>query len=157
MPKAAKKSVLSFKYSVNVEVRLPEFEPLDSLKWLDYDRLQKGRHKVEIGFVVGGCCRRLVKTLIRDGMVTGLEVERCKQSRPASSGIATILKEARRLMAQKYGKWKPIPVSRLAQISGIDIFVDGHCIVICAEPYFCIACCFDGVRFYCIDLDEIIR
>src|SRR6476659_2399754 len=55
---------------MKVEIRQPEFEPLSSLKALDMQRLSKGSHKVEVGFLKGGCCRNLVWAVIRDGMVT---------------------------------------------------------------------------------------
>jgi hypothetical protein len=158
MPKAAKrKPEFTFQRTLEVDVYLPEFEALESLKSLDYGRLQKGMHKIEIGFLSGGCCRRLVNANIRNGMVTGFEVESCAESKSASGEVMAILKEARRRMLEKNGTWEPIPVAELARISGIDIFINGNCLIICAEPYFCFACCADGAGARCIDLDEIIR
>ena len=60
------KALLKFKRTVEVEVRLPEFEPLASLKSLDYRRLEKGNHTVEIGFLSGGCCRKLVRAVVKN-------------------------------------------------------------------------------------------
>ncbi len=48
------KKLAAFTTSVKVEVRQPQFEPLASLSALDYARLSRGNHKVELGFVDAG-------------------------------------------------------------------------------------------------------
>jgi len=51
----------TFTVPLKVEIRDPEFERLSSLSALDVKRLSKGNHKVEVGFLKGGCCRNLVR------------------------------------------------------------------------------------------------
>jgi hypothetical protein len=143
MPKAAKKSkaLLKFKRTVEVEVRLPEFEPLASLKSLDYRRLEKGNHTVEVGFLSGGCCRKLVRAVVKNGMVTGFEVEPCKETRPASPELKATLKEAHRRLAKQIGKWQPFPISEINKVAPLRISWGGGCIQICEFGY-CLTCCF---------------
>src|SRR6476646_8345064 len=89
MAKTPKKPPVLAKFSVpmKVEIRQPEFEALASLAALDLKRLQEGNHKIEIGFIKGGCCRKLVRAVINDGMVTGCEVEPCKGSGKAGKAL----------------------------------------------------------------------
>src|SRR5215211_7898089 len=103
------RTLASFKMPVKVEVRQPEFEPLSSLSALDLDRLSRGNHKVEIGFVHGGCCRQLVRAVVRNGMVTGCEVEPCEDSgiRPSKEMVAVFTQVQKRI---KPKKWTPIPI-----------------------------------------------
>jgi len=150
MPKAVKKSkaLLKFKRTVEVEVRLPEFEPLASLKSLDYRRLKKGNHTVEIGFLSGGCCRKLVRAVVKNGMVTGLEVEPCKETRPASPELTAVLKEAQRRLAKQMGKWRPIPISEIGKVPLLYISWGGGCIQVCEFGY-CLTCCVWRWGFNC--------
>jgi hypothetical protein len=142
MPKALKRSkaVLKFKRTVEVEVRLPEFEPLASLKTLDYRRLEKGNHRIEIGFLSGGCCRKLVWAVVRNGMVTGIEVEPCKESQPASPELTAVLKEAHRRLAKQMGGWRPIPISEIGTVAPLRISWGAGCVQVCEFGY-CLTCC----------------
>jgi hypothetical protein len=143
MPKTVKRSkaLLKFKRTSEVEVRLPEFEPLASLKSLDYRRLEKGNHTIEIGFLTGGCCHKLVRAVVKNGMVTELEVEPCKESRPASPGLTATLKEAHRRLAKQMGGWRPIPISEISTVEPLRISWGSGCIQICEFGY-CLTCCF---------------
>lgn len=60
-----RKASLTFKHSVPVEVRLPKFRPFNSFKSLDRNRLSKGTSTIEIGFLEGGCCQKLVRASVR--------------------------------------------------------------------------------------------
>jgi hypothetical protein len=152
LPKTHPKSkpFLTFKHSVDMQVYLPEFERLGSLKFLDYRRYEKGTHKVEVGFLAGGCSRRLVRAIVNKGMVTGFEVEPCKESRPATPAMNAILKKAYKLILAKTGKWQPIPVSEIAKVSAIEIFPPIGCFRVCeASAVFCYTCCFGLGGFHC--------
>ncbi len=136
------RTLASFKMPMKVEVRQPEFEPLSSLSALDLDRLSKGNHKVEIGFVHGGSCRQLVRAVIRNGMVTGCEVEPCEDSGiPPSKEMVAVFTQVQKRLKTK--KWKPIPirdlVSNTARMQSLIIW-GGGCILICIFD-FCIMCC----------------
>ena len=76
---------VSFTIPLKVEIRRPKFKPLASLAALDVKRFDKGSHKIEVGFVMGGCCPQLVRAVIRNGIVTGFEVEPCKEAIKAAS------------------------------------------------------------------------
>jgi hypothetical protein len=136
----------TFTVPMKVEIREPEFEPMKSLAALDVKRLSKGNHKVEVGFLKGGCCRNLVRAVIRNGMVTGFEAEACKEttrSAPPSPELVRVLQQARRKIAPGR-KWEPIPVAQLVRSSASAlqglIIVGGGCIFICAWGH-CIMCC----------------
>ena len=145
MARASKKtSVLAaFKFPMKVEVRAPEFEPLSSLSALDFARLSKGNHKIEIGFVDGGCCRKLVRAVVKNGWVTGCEVEPCKDSgKSISPEMMALFKQAQK-KASAGKKWTPVPLRELtkstAKMTNL-IIVGGGCIFICFGHH-CIMCC----------------
>jgi hypothetical protein len=147
MAKASSKSKVAAKFSapVKVQVRLPEFEPLASLKSLDLKRLSKGNHKIEIGFVTGGSCRNLVRAIVKNGMVTGCEIQGCKglpKTTPPRE-LRAVIDKARK-MAARGRRWKPIPVAQLvssnARIHDLIIITGGGCIFICIWGY-CLMCC----------------
>jgi hypothetical protein len=144
MAKVAKRSV-EFKVTTKVQVRAPEFEPLRSLAALDTDRLSRGNHKIEIGFVKGGCCRNLVRAIVKNGRVTGCEIEPCDEttSRPPSSDFRRVLEKARKKLTGGK-KWQPIPVTQLVRSNNrqlIDlIIVGGGCFFICIWSH-CLMCC----------------
>src|SRR3954468_22598294 len=109
----------TFRVPMKVEIRQPEFERLASLSALDVKRLSKGSHKVEVGFLTGGCCRNLVRAVIRDGLVTGFEVEACKETRtssPPPPNLLRVLQQPRRKI-DAGRKWKPIIVAQLVRSS----------------------------------------
>src|SRR5262249_54533999 len=148
MPKSPKKTrvLAEFAAPMRVQIRQPEFEPLSSLGALDLKRLSRGNHKIEIGFVKGGCCRNLVRAVIRNGLVTGCEIEPCKETRkaaPPPPQLRKLLAEARKKIARGR-KWKPIPVSQLVRSNArmIDLIIiwGGGCIFICIWGH-CIMCC----------------
>jgi len=146
MAKSSKKPRVLAQFSVpmKVEIRQPEFEPLGSLRSLDVQRLSRGNHKVEIGFVKGGCCRNLVRAVIRNGLVIGCEVEPCKDSNTAAPPeVARVIAKARsRITAGR--KWKPMPVAQFLRSSAstmdLLIIIGGGCIFICCFGH-CIMCC----------------
>lgn len=145
MAKSSKKPrvLAAFTVPMKVEIREPEFEPLTSLAALDLARLSKGNHKIEIGFVRGGCCRNLVRAVIKNGMVMGCEVEPCKDSgKPAPRNMLDLLARARKeIKADR--KWQPIPVGDLVKSSEKMmnlIIIGGGCILICFWGW-CIMCC----------------
>jgi hypothetical protein len=145
-----RKPFLTFKHMVDMQVYLPEFEPLDSLKFLDYSRYETGKHKVEVGFLLGGCCRKLVRAIVAKGMVTAFEVEPCKESKPASPSMTAVLKQASHGILAKAGKWRPVPVADVAKVSAIELLANAGCFTVCeASAIFCYTCCVDLYGFHC--------
>jgi hypothetical protein len=157
--RAGARALATFTVPMKVEIREPEFEPLGSLDALDVRRLSRGNHKVEVGFLKGGCCRNLVRAVIRNGMVTGFEVEGCKETadRPAPPELRRVLEQARRKLSAGR-QWKPIPVSQLVRSSAsalrLIIIIGGGCIFICVWGH-CIMCCWNP-RPHCFIPDIIV-
>jgi hypothetical protein len=161
MAKSAKKQrvLASFTVPMKVEIRQPEFEPLKSLAALDVERLSRGNHKIEIGFIKGGCCPHLVRAVIKNGMVTGCEVEPCKEdSRKAPPPELLALLEKARKKIQAGRKWQPIPVRELvtssARMLDLIVIVGGGCIFICIWGH-CIMCCW-WPRPHCFIPDIVV-
>ena len=124
---------------MRVEVRKPDFQPLSSLRSLDLTRLSKGNHKVEIGFMDTGGCRNLVRAVIRNGIVTGCEVEPCKHSdTPAPPEVLSVFAKARTKV--KVPKWKPIPVARLLGVETGNPNPLPDCFMVCWKGV-CYVCC----------------
>jgi hypothetical protein len=152
LPKTQHKSkpFLTFKHTADVQVYLPEFEPLESLKFLNHRLYEKGTHRVEIGFLLGGCCRKLVRAIVTKGMVTGFEVEPCRESKAASATMTAMLKEAHQRIIAKAGKWQPIALSEIAKASVIDLLPSIGCFRVCDNAGdFCYTCCFGLYGFRC--------
>jgi hypothetical protein len=152
MSSPSKKSrvLKTFNYPVKVEVRESVFEPLASIAMLDLSRLSKGSHKIEIGFVKGGCCQRPVCAVIKNGMVTNVEFEMCKGcEKPVSKELLTLIQAARReIRMPAPSKWRPIPVAEFlkspAQMSELVISWENWCIQICISwggALHCYYCC----------------
>ena len=109
----------SFDFPVKVEVRKPEVQLNDSIGALDVERLSKGSHKIEIGFVKGGCCPQRVRAVIKRGMVIGCEVEPCsEQPTVALSPEFLALVDTATRQIQTGKKWQPIPVSEFVSSGG---------------------------------------
>jgi hypothetical protein len=149
---AKKKSAASvkFEYAIPFEARIPEFETLASLGALDLARLGKGSHKVEVGFFKGGCCSKLVKANVKNGMVTGIEVEPCKDTRKPPPEMKAVLQEAvRRLIPDRPGKFQPVPIAKFVANARGLIVINGGCIQICWWGS-CLTCCWsDDGGFGC--------
>ena len=149
---AKKKSGASvkFQYQIPIEARLPEFQPLASVASLDLARLAKGTHKIEVGFFKGGCCSKLVRANVKNGTVTGIEVEPCKDTKKPPPELKALLAEAtRRLLPDRPPKFRPTPlpafVARLRDL----ITINGNCIQICWWGH-CLTCCWsDDGGFGC--------
>jgi len=155
MPKPAKNGrvLASFTVPMKVEIRRPEFEPFESLRALDVERLSKGNHKIEIGFIKGGCCPHLVRAVIKKGMVTGCEVEPCKEhaTKVASRELlAAVEKACKQIQAGR--DWEPMPVGEFinnsARMRDLIIIVGNGCIIVIIGLYL-IFCCWSLGRISC--------
>jgi hypothetical protein len=152
LPKTHSKSkpLLSFRHKVDIEVGLLEFQPLESVKFLDYRRYEKGKHRVEIGFVEGGCDRKLVRAIVTHGMVTGFDVEPCAESKFVPGGMKAILEEVRKRVSAKAHPWRPIPISDLAKVPARELLESVGCFRVCeTNGAFCYICCFGLFGFRC--------
>jgi hypothetical protein len=113
---AAKKAkvLATFKHPMQIEVREAKFEPLESASLLDHARLRRGNHRVEIGFAEGGCCKRAVTAIVKNGMVTDIEIADCEGSKkPPSKEMLGVIQAARKQIGMPApAAWKPVPVER---------------------------------------------
>jgi hypothetical protein len=132
---------------VNVEVIQPAFEPLASAKVLDLAKLSQGNHRIEVGWLKGGCCPKLVYALISKGMIQNLEVEPCEEAEVAvPEEIVAVFAEARKRIKDPTD-WKPIPVQDIAMIwDGYPTrWGTGACCFYLCVWHYCLFCCASGV------------
>jgi hypothetical protein len=148
LAKSKPKPIATFETATKVEVFVPEFIPFSSLKALNPDALAKGKHRIEIGTIQGGCCRKLVYAVIQKGMVTAIEASPCAESEKMPSKETVALFKKARSKVKDWGVWHPMPVTELAAqaISRPDRFGTGAgCVYICHGNY-CLFCCYDPLR-----------
>ena len=145
-----KKLLAAFDFPFRVEVRAAEFRPLGLIRHLDLKKLRRGSHRIEIGFSEGRCCRNPVYALIRNGMVTGIEVEHCKESKKVESKqIWALVSRAYKELGRGPGKkWKPVPVEQFLaspeSAARIVISWGNWCIQVCwtnGNLMTCVQCC----------------
>jgi len=147
----APKLVDEFKFSTSIRVLRPQFKPLAALKSLDVKRLKTGEHRIEVGFLHGGCCPKLVEAVIRNGKVIALEVAPCEGSeRVESNEVKRLVRKVRaRMKAPR--KWTPIPVEQLVprMLARQAKWGTGEgCFYICAFSW-CLFCCWWNWPFFC--------
>ena len=154
------KPLAAFDYPVRVEVRKVKFRPHASVALLDLARLQKGSHKIDVGFAEGGCCAHLVTAVVKNGMVTDIEIEGCKRTGKTNSKQTLALVEAARraINVTRSSPWQPVPVAEFfasaSQMSKIIISWGDWCITICWDfgAIHCLTCCLWPIG---CDLDPI--
>jgi hypothetical protein len=150
-PRPQPKLVAKLKLPVPVRVLEPTAEPLASLKMLDVERLRKGNHTIEVGFLHGGCCPKLVRAVIQHGMVTRLDTEPCKDSERAPSKEIVQLFEQVRRRIKAPRPWEPMPVEDFIKqaIARPTIWGTGAgCIYICILEW-CLFCCLRNRTIVC--------
>ena len=139
------KALAHFTHQAKVEIRQAVITPLEAVKHLDIAKLEKtARAEIEIGFVEGGCCRQLVRAIVRRGKVTGLAVEPCSDTelRKAGTDLRRVLEIARqRAKAAAKGRGPTFPTPVKSFFSELAISVKGlTCFEICIFGW-CVACC----------------
>jgi hypothetical protein len=145
------KVIAEFDFPVRFRVLEPEFRPLASLKNLDMKRLRTGNHVIELGFLHGGCCPKLVRATVRKGYVTGLDVEPCEGTAPSKSKETRRLFERARRHLKAPGKWKPVAIDRylpMVMARKPTAGTGAGCFYICSEHY-CLFCCWWNFPWFC--------
>lgn len=136
---------LEFSHSVKVAVETPEFELLDAVSHLDVAALERAaKAEIEVGYVESGCCRQLVRAVIRKGMVVELKVEPCAgEELEPSPDLVRLLEAARRTAGRGTRPGRlPLPVATFlasAALVTVDVLV-------------CVRVCFLGVCATCCQL-----
>jgi hypothetical protein len=109
----------SFKlrYASQVTVRVPEFHPLPSLRYLDAEALSRAaKAKIDIGFFKSPCCERHVHAVIERGSVVGLEMAPCAEPVALPPEAVAFVTAAVKRAGKGARKFKPVPVKEfLAQ------------------------------------------
>jgi len=155
-------NVIQFTYKRSLTMRLPKFRLFKNIRYLDPIRLSKGSHTIELGRFDGCECDCTVKAEIKDGMITRIKHERCKNARPIPAELAKKMKAAHsELTKNSKREWEDIPVKAVIRGSSwarlIDIIIDGNCFMICWDDgrgEQCIMCCLEPNRSWCIGPSE---
>ena len=132
------------KHTAQIEVRRAEFEPLASVRHLDAAKLARtARAEIELGHFHTSCCGKLVRAVIRKGMVTSLTVEPCSEEKagPPDPELARVVETACRRVAPPGDAVKfPMPVADfLDDVAALTIKTI-TCVQICIWG-FCFVCC----------------
>jgi hypothetical protein len=161
--KASRTGLLAtLEYPVKVEIRAAEFEPYSSLPYLDVSKLSKGNHKIEVGFVKGGCCGLKAFAMVKAGMVVAVKFDPCPESKkPLSKSHQALVDAAYKKIGARRRKPKWVPVSvedffgKPAISEELIISINEGCISVCwgdltpESPRICITCCSSGDGHVC--------
>jgi hypothetical protein len=152
------RSLATLEYPVKVEIRAAEFEPYSALPYLDVSKLSKGSHKIEVGFVKGGCCGLKAFAMVKAGMVVAVKIEPCPESKkPLSKNLRALVDAAFKKSGARPPKWVPVSVEdffgKPAVSERLSGSIGGGCIEICwgdgtlESPKTCVDACItdDGI------------
>jgi hypothetical protein len=150
----------TLEYPVKVEIRAAEFKPYSSLQYLDMSKLRKGNHKIEIGFVKGGCCGLKAFAMIKAGMVAAVKFDPCQDSKkPLSKNQQALVDAAYKKISARPQKWVPVSVEEFfgkpAVSARLSVSIGEGCMQICwgdftpESPRICITCCSTGGGTVC--------
>ncbi len=135
----SKEVSLKLNLPVAVTVKPGEFHYLKTLESLDQSKLCKGKHTIEVGYVQTPCCKKLVKAVVIDGMITRFEVEPCKDGVHPSPELRKLMALALTKYAAGVGRPQPIPIAAfIAQ--EIEIGGKFPCIWVIVGPWV-FGCC----------------
>jgi hypothetical protein len=147
MARSSKQSSRSFTLNqqVKVEITPAKFKTFASTRHLDANGLQRAAHqRIEVGYFESGCCRRLVHAVVKNGMVTKVELEPCPVGVRPTPEMSKLIQTAISKLGVRPSNSKqlPVPVQEfLADAEDLIIHVWG-CIQICIFGY-CLFCCYD--------------
>ncbi len=146
------KLVTTFRYPIRVEVRRPKFERSASLAYLDVAKLTRAaRAEFEVGHFEAGCCRKMVRAVVRKGMVTALRVEPCAQCKSIrlTPELQSMLKVAQRRIGRRGDRpWRPMSVVQFMSVAYVWIDCHEICVTIWGHRV-CLFCCKFGGRWGC--------
>jgi hypothetical protein len=136
----------SFYHTVKVEVSEAQFELMDTLSYVDVERIaQAERVSIPFGTVVTECCRRLVHVIVERGMVTAINVEHDEDSAANRAEVDPETLEFMRAATASLDRQRPtgelpIPFNDLVANPRIG-FEWWTCFRICIFGY-CLFCCY---------------
>jgi hypothetical protein len=147
--------ILTFRHPVRIEIYRPQFQLFGSVLQLNVDKLARAAHtEIELGTLETSCCSRIVRAVIRKGMVTELRVDRSgdNKSEPITPELSGLLDQARRRVRQRRrGPGRlPMPVAKFMSVAQevstetlncFSICFFGHCFICCrvesTKQWFC--------------------
>ena len=130
---------------VPIEVTPLPFRPLDSVSHLDLESLARARNaRIELGSYDGGCCRRMLHAVVRQGKVTKFELDPCTEVQRVTPEMARVLADIHRAVASRGepGPKFPFPVHELPEAVARIKYSVWVCVKICCFGY-CLTCCVD--------------
>jgi hypothetical protein len=108
---------------VTVTIKPGEFHYLKTLESVDQGKLRKGKHTIEVGYLQTPTCKKLVKAVVINGMITDFEVEPCKGGVLPSAELRKVMTLALKKYTGGAGRPRPIPI---AQFIAQEIEVGGR-------------------------------
>jgi hypothetical protein len=140
-------SVAPKKVVVNADLEFTvtpaKFEPSANLELIDASKVAS-RKRIEAGEFIGERCRTKVYGVVERGMVTRVELGKCKDMKsPSRSLAAAVAKALKAAELEGGGAFQPMPVAEFiahARRRFIDIDWGGGCVYICVWDA-CFYCC----------------
>jgi hypothetical protein len=140
------KELAKFKHQVEITIIEPDIEPLMSLRLLDFNRLKKGKHQIEVGFLKGACCSQPIRAVVENGLVKGFEVTPCRDSKKTSiKEIGDLFTLAAKKVSNAK-PWMPMPIEEFVtkvEARAINMGTGAGCFWICIFNR-CLFCCEPG-------------
>jgi hypothetical protein len=115
-----------------VTVKKAEFVYLTTLRYLDHTRLNKGTHRIEVGYLKTPCGKRMVTARVTRGTITGVEIEPCTEAKPATPEVGKLLTAALKKSGAGGKAFLPIPFADFAA-GRIDAGAHFPCVWIIVE------------------------
>jgi len=120
-------------------VRRPKFQLFENTKYLDIDKLSRGKHTIELGKFEGCACDCSISATVKDGVVTAINYPKCESGTPMPAKFEKQLAAARRKLGGST-KWEDFPVADLTKSSAarsrivVVVVTSGDCYEVCIDP-----------------------
>lgn len=155
---------VQFTYERTLKLRRPKFRLSPSIEYLDPAKLSKGSHTLELGKFEGCGCDCAVIAKVKNGLVTGFNYPKCKNTRPIPPQVARkILAARKKLMKNAPSKWEDIPVGDIVSGTAVarltTVIREGECIMVCwdeGQGEKCVICCFKEKSHHCMDQEPLL-
>ena len=157
MAKSNQGPSFKLRYTSEVTVSAPEFQPSPSLQYVDAEALSRAsKARIDVGFFNSPSCERHVHAVIERGTVVGLDMAPCSESTaPPPEEIAFVTAALKRAGRSSTRKWKPVPVRDFLTNPAERVQAETTCInfTIFGRTYFC--CRTDNGPISCVYIEPI--
>jgi hypothetical protein len=135
-----------FRHSALIEIGGCPIGLAPSLRYLDAAKLEQvDRAEIEVGVIEGGCCKRTVRAMVENGLVTSIKVDGCgdrKDDEPLHPEVEKLLKAAaREIRKKRRGKPPALPMPVKTFLRKPEALVTLHCYCVCVFGAICYLCC----------------